>query len=82
MDEEHWYKACVAITDLSPCPWTLLSAGINFELFCRQVEVACRAGASGFIAGRAVWKDGLNLPENQLKSWLDTTAADRIATIM
>ncbi|GBD84044.1 tagatose 1,6-diphosphate aldolase 1 [bacterium BMS3Abin02] len=56
-DEHEWRDACLELTDASPKPWTLLSAGEDFETFGRQLEVACEAGASGYVAGRTVWKD-------------------------
>ncbi len=56
-DEHEWRDACLELTDASPKPWTLLSAGEDFETFRRQLEVACEAGASGYVAGRTVWKD-------------------------
>jgi tagatose 1,6-diphosphate aldolase len=77
-DETHWQKACEAVSAASPCPWTLLSAGADFELFRRQVEVACKAGASGFIAGRSVWKEGVSMPAGQRETWLREVAAVRI----
>ncbi len=41
----------------SSAPWILLSAGVDFDEFAIQVRIACTAGASGFLAGRAVWQD-------------------------
>jgi tagatose-1,6-bisphosphate aldolase len=38
-------------------PWVILSAGVGFDAFKTQVEIACRAGASGFLAGRSIWRD-------------------------
>lgn len=55
--EAEWREACAELTDASPCPWTLLSAGADFDVFARQLEIACGAGASGYVAGRAVWHD-------------------------
>src|SRR5438094_415715 len=34
-----------------------LGAGADFNVFRGLVELACRGGASGFLAGRAIWKD-------------------------
>jgi len=36
-------------------PWVMLSAGAGKEPFRRVLTFACRAGASGFLAGRAIW---------------------------
>lgn len=40
-------------------PWVLLSAGGSQASFEHALTYACRAGASGFLAGRAVWWDAL-----------------------
>jgi tagatose 1,6-diphosphate aldolase len=77
-DEAHWAAACDAVSTASPCPWAVLSAGIAFNLFASQVEIACRHGASGYIAGRAVWKDGIPLPTPNRIDWLEKVAASRM----
>jgi tagatose 1,6-diphosphate aldolase len=38
-------------------PWVLLSAGVDFPDYKRQVEMAMKAGASGVLGGRAFWKE-------------------------
>jgi tagatose 1,6-diphosphate aldolase len=38
-------------------PWVLLSAGVDFPQYKRQVEMAMTAGASGVLGGRAFWKE-------------------------
>jgi sulfofructosephosphate aldolase len=48
-------RACAQITDAVSSPWVVLSSGVPADLFPRAVELACREGASGFLAGRAVW---------------------------
>ena len=48
-------------------PWVLLSAGGSQANFEHAITYACRAGASGFLAGRAVWWDAL-------AAYPDTTA--------
>jgi sulfofructosephosphate aldolase len=37
-------------------PWVVLSSGVEPSEFPAAVEAACRAGASGMLAGRAVWR--------------------------
>jgi tagatose 1,6-diphosphate aldolase len=54
-DDGTWEDACRAITDAVDVPWVLLSAGVDFETFARQLEAACKGGASGYIVGRAIW---------------------------
>lgn len=55
--ELEWRDACAELTDASPCPWALLSGGADFDTFAKQLTVACENGASGYVAGRAVWQD-------------------------
>ncbi|MCU1570702.1 MAG: Sulfofructosephosphate aldolase [Naasia sp.] len=38
-------------------PWVVLSQGVDRDRFLPAVDAACRAGASGFLAGRALWSD-------------------------
>lgn len=52
-------RICQELTARSPVPWVVLSQGVPLDAFPRAVELACRAGASGFLAGRAVWSDCL-----------------------
>lgn len=44
-----------AIDAVSACPWVVLSQGVDPEDFPAAVEAACKGGASGMLAGRAVW---------------------------
>jgi sulfofructosephosphate aldolase len=48
-------RRCAQITDAVSSPWVVLSSGVPADLFPQAVELACREGASGFLAGRAVW---------------------------
>jgi sulfofructosephosphate aldolase len=38
-----------------PCPWVVLSQGVDPARYPFAVEAACKGGASGMLAGRAVW---------------------------
>ncbi len=40
-------------------PWVVLSNGVDAADFPISVEAACRGGASGMLAGRALWRDTL-----------------------
>jgi sulfofructosephosphate aldolase len=42
-----------------PCPWVVLSQGVDPERYPAAVEAACKGGASGILAGRAVWTAAL-----------------------
>jgi tagatose 1,6-diphosphate aldolase len=80
-DPENWKRACESVSAAAGVPWTVLSAGADFDLFCRQAEVACQAGASGFIAGRSVWQEGVSMPPAQRDVWLAQVAAPRMQTL-
>ncbi|EOG3908644.1 sulfofructosephosphate aldolase [Salmonella enterica] len=47
-------------------PWVILSSGVDEKLFPRAVRVAMEVGASGFLAGRAVWSSVIGLPDTEL----------------
>jgi sulfofructosephosphate aldolase len=42
--------------------WVVLSNGVEREWFAAVTE-ACKGGASGFLAGRAIWADTVNEPD-------------------
>jgi len=77
-DENIWMDACKALSEASVVPWVLLSAGVSFEQFIRQTRIACQAGASGVLAGRAVWKEAVKLTGDERNNFLYTTATDRL----
>jgi len=80
-DERAWAKACAELNAVAPVPWVLLSAGVDYPVFRDQVEAACKQGASGFVAGRAIWKGSLPLAEDERERFLRTAGADRMAEL-
>ncbi|HEY2220324.1 MAG TPA: hypothetical protein VGH35_13350 [Gaiellaceae bacterium] len=48
-------RRCREIDAALPVPWVVLSQGVDPADFPRAVEAACKGGASGTLAGRAVW---------------------------
>jgi len=80
-DEAQWRAACLEMTEASCVPWVLLSAGVDYETYLRQVAVAAQAGASGVAVGRAVWKEATDLPSEERNSFLATTARERMSRI-
>lgn len=56
-DPDELRKNCERLSRTTKVPWVVLSAGADFDVFRGLVELACRGGASGFLAGRAIWKD-------------------------
>ena len=55
-DEGTLRKDCATLTDTINGPWVVLSTGVPHDLFPQSVRMACEEGASGFLAGRAVWR--------------------------
>jgi sulfofructosephosphate aldolase len=60
---EETARRCEAISNAITIPWVVLSAGVALDDFPRAVEAACRGGASGFLAGRAIWSDAVDAPD-------------------
>ncbi len=77
-DEDAWRVACEQLSAACPIPWVLLSAGVPFDIFLRQTRVACHAGASGVMVGRAVWKEAVTSDAGARISFLTGKARDRI----
>lgn len=55
----HLARQAERIDAVVDCPWVVLSQGVDPQVFPQAVEAVCRAGASGFLAGRALWTDAL-----------------------
>jgi tagatose 1,6-diphosphate aldolase len=80
-NESNWMDACREISLASTVPWILLSAAVDYEIFLRQVTIACSAGASGVAVGRAVWKEAVTMQWNDRMKFLETTAKYRLARL-
>ncbi len=50
-------KVFLSLAQATAVPWVMLSAGSTKEEFTRILTYAYEAGASGFLAGRAIWWD-------------------------
>ena len=60
-------------------PWAVLSAGVAFETFTDVLAVAFdEGGASGFIAGRSVWKESIGLHGAERDAFLADVARPRL----
>jgi tagatose 1,6-diphosphate aldolase len=82
-DEGKLLDMCQQLDEASRVPWVVLSAGVTFEVFAKQVEIACRAGASGFLGGRAIWQEALDIHDKKDRMrYLVTTAADRMKRLV
>ncbi|WMS43573.1 tagatose 1,6-diphosphate aldolase [Acuticoccus sp. MNP-M23] len=79
---EDMVAACQAVTDATRLPWVVLSGGVPFEDFMMQVRAACEGGASGFLGGRAIWKEAMNILDvDGRDDFLRRTAGPRIAAL-
>lgn len=58
-------QECARLNDILAGPWVVLSSGVAPDDFPQAVEWACREGASGFLAGRAVWRNVIGSPDVQ-----------------
>jgi tagatose 1,6-diphosphate aldolase len=75
-------EACRRVTELCDgIPWAVLSAGVDHETFLGQVETSMANGASGVIAGRALWKDCISLDPTVQADRLETIASSRLREI-
>lgn len=77
-DHQAWKTACESISKESTVPWVLLSAGVDFNTFADQTRIACEAGASGFLAGRAIWKESVTMADSARAEFLAGTAQTRL----
>ena len=80
-DKSKWEEACRMLTEASATPWVLLSAGVDYPVFAQQTEVACKAGASGILAGRAIWKEALEVPISERIGFLQGIGRERVQTM-
>lgn len=56
-------EASKKISDAIGRPWVVLSNGVAAEDFADAVKSSCLGGASGFLAGRAIWADVIGTPD-------------------
>ncbi|HIE17605.1 MAG TPA: tagatose 1,6-diphosphate aldolase [Dehalococcoidia bacterium] len=79
MNRASLYQLCQQLDEASEVPWVLLSAGVDYETFRQEVEIACQAGASGFLGGRAIWQEAVRFGDKKERvEFLSTTVVDRL----
>ena len=75
-------EGCRRLASVLDRPWAVLSAGVPFADFTEVMKIAfAEGGASGFIAGRSVWRESLALSGAQRQEFLDTVARPRLDTL-
>ena len=80
-DESKWAEACADISTVSHAPWIVLSAAVDYEIYYKQVEIACRAGASGSAVGRAVWQEAVTMDGEARLAFLRATGRERLSRL-
>jgi tagatose-1,6-bisphosphate aldolase len=64
-------------------PWAVLSAGVPFDQFTDIIKIAAEeGGASGFIAGRSVWREVVGLAGPRREEFLTTVARPRLERLI
>jgi sulfofructosephosphate aldolase len=74
--------ACAALTSALDAPWALLSAGVDHDTFVAQLREALAGGASGFIAGRSIWKESVTMDPAARRAFLGGEARRRLAELL
>lgn len=77
-DLDACHRACADLDAAIDGPWVLLSAGVTFEGFRTQIDVAADHGCSGFMAGRAIWGDAVGRLSPQQRAEGAALAARRL----
>jgi tagatose 1,6-diphosphate aldolase/sulfofructosephosphate aldolase len=76
-------EACRRLAAVLDRPWAVLSAGVPFDDFTEVIRVAFdEGGASGFIAGRSVWRESLPLAGAERQAFLTDVARPRLARLL
>jgi tagatose 1,6-diphosphate aldolase/sulfofructosephosphate aldolase len=73
---------CRRLASVLHRPWAVLSAGVPFDHFTEVLQISFdEGGASGFIAGRSVWRESLPLAGQARQEFLCTVARPRLDTL-
>ena len=80
-DPATWPAALAEVDAACQTPWALLSGGTSFDTFLGQTVAACEAGASGVIAGRAIWAEAVPLSGAERDRFVRDVARERLARL-
>ena len=76
-------EGCRRLASILGRPWAVLSAGVPFEQFTDIITIAAdEGGASGFIAGRSVWREVVSLTGQQRQEFLTSVALPRLERLI
>jgi len=75
-------EACQELSAmLKEIPWILLTRGDSFEAFKHKLYFAVKNGASGFLAGRALWQDIISKKDEEKEKMLAEVLPKRFLEI-
>ena len=76
-------EGCRRLASILRRPWAVLSAGVPFEQFTDIIRIAAdEGGASGFIAGRSVWREVVSLTGHERQEFLTSVALPRLERLI
>ena len=78
-DDDDISAAAERLSGAIPCPWVVLSNGTPAERYGTAMLAACRGGADGFLAGRAIWT--ASLAAHDVAAHLRAVALPRLAEL-
>jgi sulfofructosephosphate aldolase len=78
-DDDAITRGAERLTAALACPWVVLSNGVRPDRFDDAAIAACRGGASGLLAGRAIWIESIAAEDP--RSHLEAVAAPRLAAL-
>ena len=76
-------EGCRRLAAVLSRPWAVLSAGVPFDQFTDIIRIAAdEGGASGFIAGRSVWREVVSLTGQPRDEFLTSVALPRLERLV
>ena len=76
-------EGCRRLAEVLDRPWAVLSAGVPFDQFTDIIRISAEdGGASGFIAGRSVWREVVSLTGQQRQEFLTSVALPRLERLI
>jgi tagatose-1,6-bisphosphate aldolase len=76
-------EGCRRLAAVLGRPWAVLSAGVPFDQFTEIIRIAAEdGGASGFIAGRSVWREVVSLAGRERQEFLTSVALPRLERLI
>jgi tagatose-1,6-bisphosphate aldolase len=76
-------EGCRRLAGILDRPWAVLSAGVPFDQFTDIIRIAAdEGGASGFIAGRSVWREVVSLAGAERQEFLTSVALPRLERLI